>query len=114
MSHDPYFIIQKESSFMTEEVKKAEGVKVPKAAKPSRTKTLEERLAALEAQAKSLREKLRDEQRKEREENARAVAALQKTEGLDVFDVEAWAAAMPQVKALLEKAQSALPQEADA
>lgn len=104
MSHDPYFIIQKESSFMTEEVKKAEGVKVPKAAKPSRTKTLEERLAALEAQAKSLREKLRDEQRKEREENARAVAAMLKSEDLESFSIEIWRTALPEVRAALSKA----------
>jgi TolA-binding protein len=88
----------------------AKNAKVPRA---SRAKNLEARLAEMEKKTKELREKLREEQRKEREENARAVAALQKTEGLDVFDVEAWAAAMPQVKALLEKAQSQLPQEAD-
>lgn len=89
---------------MTEEVKKAEGVKVPKAAKPSRTKTLEERLAALEAQAKSLREKLRDEQRKEREENARAVAAMLKSEDLESFSIEIWRTALPEVRAALSKA----------
>lgn len=104
MSHDPYFIIQKESSFMTEEVKTAEGAKVPKVAKPSRTKTLEERLAALEAQAKSLREKLRDEQRKEREENARAVTAMLKSEDLESFSIEVWRTALPEVRAALSKA----------
>lgn len=88
---------------MTEEVKTAEGAKVPKAAKPSRTKTLEERLAALEAQAKSLREKLRDEQRKEREENARAVTAMLKSEDLESFSIEVWRTALPEVRAALSK-----------
>ena len=99
---------------MTEVANQENDTKNPKAPRVSRAKNLEARLAEMEKKTKELREKLREEQRKEREENARAVAALQKTEGLDAFDVEAWAAAMPQVKALLEKAQSVLPQEADA
>lgn len=99
---------------MTEVANQENDTKNLKAPRVSRAKNLEARLAEMEKKTKELREKLREEQRKEREENARAVAALQKTEGLDVFDVEAWTAAMPQVKALLEKAQSALPQEADA
>ncbi|PUE56457.1 hypothetical protein B9Z44_14520 [Limnohabitans curvus] len=99
---------------MTEVANQETDSKNPKAPRVSRAKNLEARLAEMEKKTKELREKLREEQRKEREENSRAVAALHKTEGLDVFDVEAWAAAMPQVKALLEKAQSALPQEADA
>jgi phosphoglycerate-specific signal transduction histidine kinase len=99
---------------MTEMSNLGPDAKSAKAPRASRAKILEARLAELEKKTKELRERLREEQRKEREENSRAVAALHKTEGLDVFDLEAWAAAMPQVKALLEKAQSALPQEADA
>lgn len=104
MSRDAYFAIQKESSFMTDEAKTVESAKMPKMAKPSRTKTLEEKLAALEAQAKSLREKLRDEQRKEREENARAVAAMLKSEDLESYSIEVWRSALPEVKAALSKA----------
>ncbi|OYU43482.1 MAG: hypothetical protein CFE44_18130 [Burkholderiales bacterium PBB4] len=74
-----------------------------KAAKPSRAKSLEEKLLALEAQAKTLREKLREEQRKERDENARAVAALLKSEDLEGFGVDAWKGALPEIKAALAK-----------
>ncbi len=97
---------------MTEVDKQNAETKTVKTTRASRAKSLEAKLAEMEKKTKELREKLRDEQRKEREENARAVAALQKAEGLDVFDVEAWAATMSQMKALLEKAQAQLPQEA--
>jgi phage protein D len=75
-------------------------VKTPK---QSRAKSLEEKLAALEAQAKAVREKLRDEQRKEREENAKAVVALIKSEDLEGFGIEAWKSALPEIKAALSK-----------
>ncbi len=99
-----YINIQKEGVFMKEEASSEHKDKAAKAPKQSRAKTLEERLAALEAQAKSLREKLRDEQRKEREENARAVAAMLKAEDLESFSIEVWRAALPEVKAALAKA----------
>jgi alanyl-tRNA synthetase len=101
------FFTQKVSKFMTEEKKIEGSAKIAKAAKPSRSKNLEERLAAIEAQAKTLREKLRDEQRKEREENARAVAAMLKAEDLDGFDITAWRIALPELKAALSKATAA-------
>lgn len=81
-------------------------VQEAKAAKPSRAKTLEEKLESLEAQAKAVREKLREKQRKERDENVRAVAALLKSEDLEGFGIEAWKAALPEIKAALMKGQA--------
>lgn len=99
---------------MTEVANQETITKAVKTPRVSRAKNLEAQLAEMEKKTKSLREKLREEQRKERDENARAVAALHKAESLDVFDADAWAIAMPQVKALLEKAQASMPRKADA
>lgn len=88
---------------MTESAKNTEAQAKEKGARQSRAQTLREKLALLEAQAKTLRDKVREEERKEREDNARAIVQLLRSEELDGFGIEAWRKATPQIKALLEK-----------
>lgn len=89
---------------------KAGEAKVSKVAKQVKSRTpepLESKIAKLEEQAKLLRVKLRERQRKQREENAKAIAALLSTEELDVVSVDVWTAALPSIKAALDKAKPA-------
>ncbi len=88
---------------MTESAKNTEAQAKEKVGRQSRAQTLREKLALLEAQAKTLRDKVREEERKEREDNARAIVQLLRSEELDGFGIEAWRKATPQIKALLEK-----------
>lgn len=91
---------------MTEVGTKPESQAKEKSIKQSRAQSLREKLAAVEAQAKTLRDKVREEERKEREDNARAIVQLLRSEELDGFGIEAWRIATPQIKALLEKADT--------
>ncbi len=91
---------------MTQDEKKQDAPAKDKAAKPTKTQSLREKLAAAEAQAKLFREKLREEERKEREENARAVVALLRSEELESYGIEVWRSALPQIKSALGKAST--------
>ena len=70
-----------------------------KAGRPSRS--LDEEIAAAAAKLQALRDKKRDEERRERERNQKAILALIKDEGLDAVSVDAWKAALPKLRKLL-------------
>ena len=74
-----------------------------KAQRPNRLKSFEKKLAELEAQAKKLREKMREEQRRERDENIRHVLVLLKSEEMEDYRSEVWKRAIGQIKAALER-----------
>lgn len=76
-----------------------------------KAKTLDEEIAAQRDKLRKLEERQRDQQRKEREKNQKAVMELIKTERLDAVPSELWREAMPKIKALLvvEPAKPAEP-----
>ncbi len=76
--------------------------KPPKAPKPNKLLTLEQKVAELEAKAKAARDELKEQQKKEREKNARALSELLKAEGLDEFNVESWKQLLPTIRSGLE------------
>lgn len=70
-----------------------------KAGRPSRS--LDEEIAATAAKLQALRDKKKEEERRERERNQKAILALIKDEGLDAVSAEAWKAAVPKLRKLL-------------
>lgn len=76
-----------------------------------KAKTLDEEIAAQRDKLRKLEERQRDQQRKEREKNQKAVMELIKTERLDAVPSDLWREAMPKIKALLivEPAKPAEP-----
>ena len=67
--------------------------------RPSRS--LDEEISVAEAKLKALRDRRREEERKERERNLKAVLALIKDEGLDGVSVDLWKLAVPKLRGLL-------------
>lgn len=77
------------------------------APKPVKAKqTLEQQIEALEAKTRKLKEQLREDQRREREKNAKAVLELLKAEKLEDFGIEAWKAKIGEVRKLLQSAHA--------
>lgn len=76
-----------------------------------KAKTLDEEIASQRDKLRKLEERQRDQQRKEREKNQKAVMELIKTERLDAVPSDLWREAMPKIKALLvvEPAKAAEP-----
>lgn len=66
-----------------------------------KVRTLDEEIAAQKDKLKKLEDKQRDQQRKEREKNQRAVMELIKAEKLDTVSSDQWRTAMPAIKAAL-------------
>lgn len=82
--------------------------------KPVRkVRSIEEEIAAQRAKLKSLEDRQREQQRKERERNQKAVMEIIKAEKLDTATAEQWANALPTIKkALFEspaKSHKAIP-----
>jgi nucleosome binding factor SPN SPT16 subunit len=74
--------------------------------KPTKAKqTIEQQIEALEAKTRKLKEQLKEDQRREREKNAKAVLELLKSEKLEDFGIEAWKAKIGDVRKLLESAK---------
>lgn len=82
-----------------------------KVGRPSRT--LAEEIEAAERRLQSLRERQREEQRRDLERNQKAILALIRTEGLDGVPADRWKAAVPKLRKLLEAEghQTAVPSE---
>lgn len=79
-----------------------------------KAKTLDEEIAAQRDKLRKLEERQREQQRKERDRNQKAVMELIKAERLDVVPSDLWREAMPKIKALLvvepaKPAESAKP-----
>lgn len=72
---------------------------IAKAGRPSRS--LDEEIAATEARLKTLRDKKREDERREREKNHKAILAIIKEEGLDDVSAAKWKKALPGIKKLL-------------
>jgi Spy/CpxP family protein refolding chaperone len=72
------------------------------AVKESKPKTIDDEISAQREKLKKLEERKRDQERKEKEKNTKAVAELIKTEKLDSVSSEMWKAAMPAIKAALK------------
>lgn len=70
-----------------------------KVGRPSRS--LDEEIEIQARRLEELREKKRKQEREALDRNAKAIAALLKSEQLDQIPVETWKRALPQVKALL-------------
>lgn len=66
-----------------------------------RGKTIDEKMAALEAELQSLKKKKNEMVRQEREKTAKAVNALFQSEGLLDVSADVWKDKMPQVKKAL-------------
>ena len=77
----------------------SEAKTAPKGGRKART--LEEEIAAQRDKLRKLEERQREQQRKERERNTKAVLELIRTEKLDTVPAEQWKAAMPTIKAAL-------------
>lgn len=70
--------------------------------KPQRkAKTLEDEIALAREKLKRLEEKQREQQKKWREKNQKAVFELIRSEKLDLIEVEKWKSALPQLKSIL-------------
>ena len=65
------------------------------------TKTLDEEIAVQREKLRKLEERHRDQKRKERERNQKAVMELIKTERLDLIPSNIWREAMPKIKSIL-------------
>lgn len=76
-----------------------------------KVRTLEEEITAQREKLKKLEERQRDQQRKDRERNTKAVVELIKQEKLDMVTAEQWKDAMPAIKLALKvnPAQQAEP-----
>ena len=66
-----------------------------------KARTLEEEIAAQREKLKKLEDRQREQQRKERERNQKAVLELIKAEKLDAVSAEQWRSAMPAIKSAL-------------
>lgn len=70
--------------------------------KPGRKpKSLDAEIAAAEAKLRKLQDRQKEQQKKERDKNQKAVLELIKAEKLDTVSPELWSRAMPKIKALL-------------
>ena len=70
-----------------------------KVGKPSRS--LDEEIAVAAAKLQALRDKKKEEERRDRERNQKAILALIKDEGLDAVSADDWKAALPKLRKLL-------------
>lgn len=78
--------------------------------KPARkARTLEEEIARAEAKLRKLQELHREQQRKERERNQKAVLEIIKGERLDLIPADKWRDALPKIRALLIAEEEARP-----
>ncbi|WP_156443859.1 hypothetical protein [Burkholderia savannae] len=72
------------------------------AAKPARQgRSLEDEITKARDKLRRLEEQHREQQRKDREKNAKAVLELLKSEKLDIIPAELWKNALPKIRALL-------------
>jgi len=67
----------------------------------SKLKTLEDEISIARAKLKRLEEKQREQQKKWRDKNQKAVLELIRSEKLDLVKLEKWKTMLPQLKALL-------------
>ncbi len=70
---------------------------------PKVKQTIALQIEALEAKTRKLKEQLKDEQRRDREKNTKAVLEFLKAEKLEDFGIEAWKANIAGIRTLLEK-----------
>lgn len=75
--------------------------------KAGRVQSLKEKLEKLEREAETVRQKLQEQRRKEREGNARQIAVFVQKEDLADFSIETWRAALPKIRAALEASEPA-------
>jgi hypothetical protein len=76
------------------------------ATRPAKAKaSLEQQIETLEARTRKLREQLKEEQRREREKNARAVLELLHNEKLEDFGIETWKSKIAEIRKLLQSAK---------
>jgi hypothetical protein len=66
-----------------------------------KAKTLEDEIATAREKLKLLEEKQREQKKKWRDKNQKAVLELIRSEKLDLVDFEKWKATLPQLKSLL-------------
>ena len=66
-----------------------------------KAKTLEDEIATAREKLKLLEEKQREQQKKWRDKNQKAVLELIRSEKLDLVKLEKWKTMLPQLKALL-------------
>lgn len=87
----------------------SDGFSTPKGGR--KPKSLEAEIAAAAEKLRKLQDRQKEQQRKDREKNQKAVLELIKAERLDSVSPELWSKAMPQIKALLlpEPAKLAAP-----
>ncbi len=71
--------------------------------KERKPKSVEDEIAAAREKLKKLEERQREQQRKERERNAKMVLDLIHAEKLDTVSADAWRSAMPTIKEVLLK-----------
>ena len=71
-----------------------------KVGRPART--LDEEIAAAEERLRQLRERKKDDERRERERNQKAILGLIRSEALDLVPVDAWKQALPKLRAALK------------
>jgi hypothetical protein len=71
-----------------------------------KAKTIEEEIEAQQEKLRKLQEKKRKQEQRERERNEKAVLALIKREGLNTIPVEIWEKALPQMKKLIQEAET--------
>lgn len=84
-----------------------------KAGRPSRT--TDEEIAAMEQRLAQLKAKKREDEKRKREQNQKAIMAVVKSAGLDAIDANVWEKALPKIKDLLEAPKPAkAPKVADA
>jgi hypothetical protein len=76
-------------------------------AKAGKVQSLKEKLEKLEREAETVRQKLQEQRRKEREGNARQIAVFAQKEDLADFSIETWRVALPKIRAALESAEQA-------
>lgn len=86
--------------------------------KPVRkVRNIEEEIAAQRAKLKALEDRQKEQQRKERERNQKAVLEIIKAEKLDTASAEQWASALPTIKAALfgnsAESQQAVPPDSN-
>ncbi len=72
-----------------------------------KVQSLQEKLEKLEREAETVRQRLQEQRRKEREGNARQIAVFVQKEDLADFSVDAWRLALPKIRDALESVQTA-------
>ncbi|WP_459203497.1 hypothetical protein ACQVRV_00130 (plasmid) [Ralstonia pseudosolanacearum] len=85
-------------------------------AKPVRkVRSLDEEIARASEKLQALQDRKRQQDKREREKNQKAVLELIKAERLDAVSAEEWKAALPKIKALLivDSAKPATPAQPD-